>query len=167
MARNMQAGSCPSRGFTYIGILLAVAFLGIALSAVGTVWVTAARREREQQLLFAGDAYRAAIASYYSSGPVAHQLPQNLQDLLDDPRSQRTRRHLRTLYPDPMTGSVDWVLVRDPDGGIFGVSSPASAVPMKRAGFSAEDAGFEDAECYCDWRFEFHPARRGLRVRKP
>src|SRR3982074_2070613 len=55
-------------GFTYIGLLIAVVVLGIALSAVGTVWRTQAQREREQELLFIGHEFQRAIAAYYRAG---------------------------------------------------------------------------------------------------
>lgn len=153
MGRSSRTGSA---GFTYLGILLAVAFLGIALAAVGTVWTTTLRREREAQLLFVGDAFRLAIASYYASG---RQLPQELDDLVEDKRTPLPRRHLRRIYLDPMTGRADWQLLRDPDGGIFGVASSSQRAPLKRANFSPEDAQFEKAACYCEWRFEFSARR--------
>jgi type II secretory pathway pseudopilin PulG len=151
-----------SRGFTYLGVLLAIALLGIALAAVGTTWTTVVQRERETQLLFAGDAFRAAIASYYTSGP-APRLPQTLGELVQDERQPVPRRHLRRIYLDPMTGGSDWELLRDPDGGIYGVASRSQRAPMKRANFSDEDAAFAAADHYCDWRFEFSPVRRARR----
>jgi type II secretory pathway pseudopilin PulG len=141
-------------GFTYLAILLAVAFLGIGLAAVGAVWATAAQRNREQQLLFVGEAYRTAIGSYYRQG---HRYPQELQELIEDERTGVVRRHLRRLYPDPMTGQPDWELIRDPDGGITGVASISMQPPIKRANFPLYEADFADADCYCSWRFQYVP----------
>ena len=175
MARSSQTGNAcrrarvfrrSARGFTFLWVLLAVAFLGIALAAVGTMWATVAQRDREAQLLFVGDAYRNAIASYYNSGPVAHQLPRDLEDLVDDRRLPQPRRHLRRLYADPMTGRTDWQLSRDPDGGIFGVSSTSQRAPFKRSNFSAQDGQFEGTECLCDWKFEFTPSRAAVKRRR-
>ncbi len=114
MARNSRPGSpavrprpaFPGRagGFTYLGILLAVAFLGIALAAVGTVWATAVQRDREAELLFVGKAYRDAIRSYYLIGSGAARYPDDIQDLIEDHRFPDVRRHLRRIYADPMTG---------------------------------------------------------------
>jgi type II secretory pathway pseudopilin PulG len=146
------------RGFTYIAILLAVAFLGIGLAAIGSVWATTAQREREAQLLFIGDAYRHAIASYYRAG---QRYPQELSELIEDTRSGVVRRHLRRIYADPMTGQADWELIRNPDGGIAGVVSTSIAVPIKRANFANEDSSFVDSQCYCDWRFQYTPPARG------
>jgi len=157
----MRAGNVrAARGFTYLVILLTLALLSIGLAAVGTVWSTTMQRERETQLLFVGHAYRDAIASYYSSGPAAHQLPRELADLVQDERSPLVRRHLRRVYPDPFTGQADWELLRDPDGGIYGVASHSSRQPLKRANFDDEDESSAGAECYCAWRFEFSPAQR-------
>jgi len=171
MGRSLQTGSLArraqacrgARGFTYLGILLAIALLGIVLTAVGTMWSTVARRERETQLLFVGHAFREAIASNYASGPAAHQLPQELEDLLQDERQPLPRRYLRQIYLDPMTGRADWQLLRDPDGGIYGVTSSSQHAPLKRANFSDEDTDFTGSDCYCNWRFEFVPSHRLLR----
>lgn len=157
MARSSRNGSA---GFTYLGVLLAVALMGIALGAIGTVWATSLQREREAQLLFVGDAFRRAIASYYASG---RKLPQELDDMVEDKRVPLPRRHLRRIYVDPMTGRADWQLLRDPDGGIFGVASSSKRGPLKRAKFASEDAQFEGAECYCDWKFELSATRGGGR----
>lgn len=154
------------RGFTYLGVLLAIALMGVALSAAGTLWSFSARRDRETRLLFVGDQYRSAIAQFYASGPGAHRYPQALEELVQDPRSPEPRRFLRKLYADPMTGQLDWTLLRDPDGGIYGVASNASGAPLKRANFRSPDEKFSGAECYCDWKFEYVPARGTQRPRQ-
>jgi hypothetical protein len=53
-------GAANAAGFTYIGLLIAVVILGVALSAVGMVWRTQMQREREQELLYIGRDFRAA-----------------------------------------------------------------------------------------------------------
>jgi type II secretory pathway pseudopilin PulG len=50
------------RGFTYVGLLLAVALAGVALAAAGMLWSTTAKRDKEAELLFVGDQFRRAIA---------------------------------------------------------------------------------------------------------
>lgn len=146
-----------SSGFTYIGILLAVAILSISLAAAGTVWSTVAQRDREAELLFVGEAYRTAIEHYFRQGG---QLPHELEDLIEDDRAPTVRRYLRRLYADPVTGQFDWEIIRSADGSITGVHSASMKSPIKRANFSAREETFEDAECYCDWRFEFDPPVR-------
>jgi type II secretory pathway pseudopilin PulG len=143
-----------ARGFTYLGILLAVAFIGIALAAIATVWSLTAQRERETELLFIGDQYREAIARYYAASPQGiREYPRTLEDLVEDRRWPEALRHLRRVYADPITGEADWDLLRLPDGGIYGVASRSRATPLKRARFPVADAAFTEAECYCDWKF--------------
>jgi type II secretory pathway pseudopilin PulG len=154
-------GPAGAAGFTYIGLLIAVVILGISLSAVGTVWRTQAQREREQELLFIGREFRTAIAAYYRAG--GHQFPQDISDLLEDKRWPEPRHFLRRLYVDPMTGSQDWTVLRTDMLGITGIASSSSAEPLKKKGFPLDEAAFEDAACYCDWKFVYVP--RNLRRR--
>jgi len=143
-------------GFTYIGILLAMALFGVALGATGELWRTAAQREREQELLFVGSQFRNAFLSYYGGTPAGKpRYPRVLEDLLEDTRFPVPRRHLRRIYADPMTGKADWAIVDAPGGGIAGVHSRSEAKPLKTGNFAAQDAKFEGAEHYSDWKFVF------------
>ena len=45
-------------GFTYIGLLLLIAFMGISLAATGVVWSKVQQRQKERQLLFSGNQFR-------------------------------------------------------------------------------------------------------------
>ena len=159
MVRQVALRRCGA-GFTYFGVLLLVAMLGAGLSLAGEVWQTAALREREAELLHVGSEYRAAIARYYLT--VQRQYPRALADLIRDPRQPGVVRHLRRLYPDPITGRDEWGLVRAPDGGIAGVYSLSEEKPIKIAGFSVPDREFEGKEKYADWKFMFalSPATR-------
>lgn len=145
-------------GFTYSAVLAAIAIIGLWLASTGTLWSEVTRREREQQLLWVGEQYRRAIESYLRSSPgAARRYPQSLEDLLKDPRQLATKRHLRRLYRDPITGSPDWGLVRDRDGGIMGVYSKSQAEPLKSGNFSVADAGFAGARRHSEWRFVAAP----------
>lgn len=144
----------PQAGFTYVGLLFAVVILGLMLTAASRVWSLSEQRERETQLLFIGDEFRAAIAGYFAFG---HRYPQSLQELLDDQRSPVPRRYLRRLYHDPMTGDMDWTLLPAPGGGIMGVASKSKRAPIKRARFKLVDFAFEGADCYCLWQFIYQP----------
>lgn len=152
-------------GFTYIGILFAVAIIGIGLAGIGTVWRTTVQREREQELLFIGHEFRRAIARYYAAGGGGYRYPQTLEELLNDDRFPEPRHHLRRLYVDPMTGLADWEFVRTAEGGIMGVHSASQGKPIKQANFDIADSTFELAESYCDWQFIYTP-KRGT-VRRP
>jgi type II secretory pathway pseudopilin PulG len=140
------------RGFTYLGVLFTVAILGGGLALTGEVWDTQAKREKEVELLFVGHQYRKAIERYYLSGP-QRRYPPALEDLLKDPRRPGAERYLRKLYPDPITGKNEWGLIKAPDGGIWGVYSVSTEKPIKVAGFKLQDAGFERAQTYADWKF--------------
>jgi type II secretory pathway pseudopilin PulG len=149
-------------GFTYIAVLMAIAVLGIGLAAVGEIWSTRIRRDREEELLYVGQEIRLAIQHYYlSAGGGTHQLPRSLQDLLTDERSVVPQHYLRRLYRDPMTGEADWQLLLTDDGGIYGVYSSSQAQPIKRANFRVGETSFVDAQCYCEWKFAFRMRGRG------
>lgn len=137
------------RGFTYVGLLIAIAIIGAGLAAVGQVWHTTLRHEREKELLFAGDQFRLAINRYFKANG---RYPSRLEDLLLDDRSQTIRRHLRKMYIDPMTGLAEWGVVKS-DNVIVGVYSLSEDEPLKKATFAARDADFENKNKYSEWIF--------------
>jgi len=146
----------PAAGFTYLTILFIVAIMGVGLALAGEVWHTASAREKEAALLHAGEQYRKAIERYVLAGP--RQYPRELADLLKDPRKPGTERYLRRLYPDPVTNSDDWGIVRSPDGGVMGVYSRSEDKPLKEARFAPAQSAFEGAQKYSDWKFVYTPA---------
>lgn len=143
------------RGFTYVGLLLLVAMTAAGLAAAGSLWSIDSRREKEAELLFVGAQFTAAIAAYRDRTPAGQQqrFPPRLEDLLDDKRWPTTRRHLRRIFVDPMTGTAEWGIVAAPGGGIMGVYSLAEGTPLKRDGFPEDFADFVTATSYRDWRF--------------
>jgi type II secretory pathway pseudopilin PulG len=151
----MRAQYCRQRGFSYFTVLLVIAILSGGLALTGEVWSTAAQREKEIELLHIGQQYRRAIERYYLNGP--KQYPRALADLIKDPRKPAPERYLRQLYPDPVTGSAEWGIVKAPDGGVMGVHSLSDKEPLKRVGFRVRDAAFENAKTYADWRFLYAP----------
>jgi len=154
-------GTAGQGGFTYIGLLFAIAILGITLATIGVVWSTQIRRDKEAELLYIGNQYRAAIGRYLNSGG---QYPLELADLVEDRRYPVARRYLRRIYPDPMTNGVDWERIVAPQGGIMGVASRSQAKPIKVAGFDGGNVAFEKAETYNDWKFIYSP--RNARFRR-
>lgn len=147
-ARRRQEGAL------LLGLLLFLLVTSLVASALVQNQFTSAQRLREEQLLFVGDQYRRAITSYYNTiQPGGHrQLPQRLEQLVRDERTPRPVQHLRRLYPDPMTGRMDWDLVTA-SGGISGVRSSSKSAPLRKSGFNAEDSGFASANSYNDWIF--------------
>ena len=157
--RGLSLFSIRQRGFTYLAVLITVATLGGALGAAATVHSQQAQREKEAELLFVGDQYRQAIASYYERTPGgAKRYPQKLEDLLEDRRSPVPQRHLRRLYPDPMTGK-EMAPLEAPMGGIMGVSSPSEAAPIKTGNFRPRDKSLaaDGITKYSEWKFAYSP----------
>jgi type II secretory pathway pseudopilin PulG len=145
------------RGFTYLGMLIIVALMGTGLVAFGELYSHAAQREKERELLFIGEQFRDAVASYYNKSPGAKVYPKKLEDLLEDKRFPMPQRHLRRVYRDPMTGSQEWGLVEAPGGGFMGVHSLSEETPIKSGNFSVKGQEFEGAEHYTKWMFTYSP----------
>lgn len=159
------ASRARQAGFTYIGLLVAVTVLGVGLAATGQMWSTSAAREKERELLFVGNQFRNAIMSYHAATPAGQvRYPRSLENLVEDHRLPVARRHLRRVYPDPITGQDKWGLIPSPDGGIAGVFSLSDKAPIKKAGFASADSAFQRAGRYSDWKFVYVPLidRRNL-----
>ena len=147
---------CTSKqqGFTYVLVLAAVLVVGVLAGKAARLTTVVMQAEREEELIFRGQAYQRAIRSFYESRDGFQRYPQSLEDLTRDPRFIH-RRHLRALYEDPLGG--DWLVIPAPDGGIMGVASSSEASPRKAANFPAGLEMFEEAESYQDWTFVFTP----------
>lgn len=109
-------------GFTFLGLILAVALLSLGLSVASEVWFTTAHGQRSEQSQWVAQEFVRAIGSYYLSGPAGvKHFPKQLQDLVEDNRSGTVRRHLRQIYLNPYTGRGEWELVPASGGGFSGV----------------------------------------------
>ena len=141
-------------GVVLLALLIAPALGGIALMASADVESVARQRAREQELLFIGDQYRKAILRYYMGAPAGMRrtLPAKLEDLLEDDRFPKPVHHLRRLYPDPITGSPEWGLLRAADR-IAGVYSLSEKQPLKQAGFEPTYQQFSGKAAYREWLF--------------
>ena len=82
------------------------AAIAAGLAATARPWSMQQQRAREAELLFIGQQFQRAIASYYRAGP-SPAFPRS-----PTPCSRTAApfmlRHLRRLYRDPLTGSADW-----------------------------------------------------------
>lgn len=149
-------GRRATAGFTYMGLLVFITLISIGLSATGVVFHQQSRREKEQQLLFAGNEIRQAIGAYYEQSPGGQkQFPQSLDDLLLDRRYAGVQRYLRRIYVEPLSGTKEWVPIRAPDGGIMGVHSAASGQPLKTNRFPPDYEIFKDKTSYAEWTFQY------------
>jgi type II secretory pathway pseudopilin PulG len=141
-------------GFTLVGALILCAFMGAGALAYGELASHNLEREKEAELLFRGNAYRQAIESYYRHG---ERYPQTLAELVEDKRHPMPVRHIRKLYPDPITGHEHWGTLEAPGGGIMGVYSKSEAPPRKSGNFRLVNKTFADAKRYMDWQFFYQP----------
>jgi len=153
-------------GFTYLSVLFLVFLLLLSLGAASEHIYTIGKREREAELLFVGEQYRNAIASYYYNSPTGiRQLPQTLESLISDTRSINKCRHLRKLYYDPITGNSEWGLVKTPQGEIVGVYSLSNESilttinnrTLVQSSNLAENSVSSAPAVYSDWKFIFKP----------
>lgn len=148
MGRRMRPGE-PQRnegGYAYLLLLVGVAVIGAASGAAVEIGATEARRNAERHLLAIGGDVQDALLSHSTA-------PKELGDLLKDQRVPGLKRHLRRIPIDPLTGNANWGLVRNEQGGIVGVYSLAKGTPIKRTGFEARWAHFEQASTYQTWVF--------------
>ena len=152
MARQTHS----QHGFTYLILLLAMTLLALATQGVMTYASQQTQREQEADLIRIGETYQRAIAAYYESSPgKTKQWPRQLQDLLEDRRHVSTKRHLRSLYPDPVTRS-EWGLLYAADGGIAGVHSKSDKPAISTRGIPAT-ASPRSSPRYSDWHFVYQP----------
>ncbi|MET0983095.1 MAG: type II secretion system protein [Telluria sp.] len=142
-------------GFTYVGLVVFVAILGMVGAATLKVDGLLRRAQAEQELLEIGAAFSEALRSYAAATPQGFPpVPPTLQDLLKDPRFPGTRRHLRKIFVDPITGSTEWGVQYQGDKvGVLAVYSLSQAQPLKLANFDARFQNFENKERLSEWKF--------------
>ena len=145
-------------GFSYIGLLLVIALIGAFATASLSVGAVMQRRSAEDELLFIGSEFQQAFKTYYEATPNGSRpYPNQLSDLVRDPRSTSPRRHLRKIFVDPLTTSAEWGTVAAPGGGIAGIYSLSHETPIRVAGFDDEFSAFEGQSKYSDWVFTYVP----------
>ncbi|MDM7948583.1 type II secretion system protein [Hydrogenophaga sp.] len=140
------------RGVGFLMVLLAVAAIGFSLAGAGQVQHTLVWRDKEAQLLFIGQQFRAALASYRDRSPVGTPTaPTSLDALLEDQRFPQPVHHLRRRWRDPMTNTDDWGLLMA-DGRIVGVHSRSTREPLRTA-FDSANASLAGLGSYDQWVF--------------
>ena len=165
VARRRQGES----GFTYVGLVVFVAILGMVGAATLKVDALLRRAQAEQELLEIGAAYSEALRSYAAATPPGFpRLPPTLQDLLKDPRFPGTRRHLRKIFVDPITGSLEWgVLYQGDKVGVLALYSLSQARPLKLANFDPRFHNFENKAHLSDWKFSAAGERAAVAPAEP
>jgi type II secretory pathway pseudopilin PulG len=104
-----------ARGYAMVALLVALSVMAVLLSAALPVFQTAARRERETELVFRGQQYARAVGLFQRKN--ANALPPDLDVLLD-------QKYLRKKYKDPITGG---------DFQLLGPGSPELAEVLNSA----------------------------------
>jgi type II secretory pathway pseudopilin PulG len=146
------------QGFALIALLIFVLIVGVVASFAIELGSVAHRRQSEQQLLYIGGEYQHALQRYYDATPPGRSpFPDRLEDLLLDPRYPDTRRYLRRVFSDPISGRANWVIVQASSGGILGIHSRSEETPIKLKGFELQFKQFETAKTYQDWIFYSYP----------
>ncbi|MFK3738608.1 type II secretion system protein [Massilia sp. TN1-12] len=144
-------------GFTYLGLIVTLAIIGLVGAATLKVEALLRRAAAEQELLETGAAFSAALKSYADATPRGQPTqPPSLKDLLKDPRFPGVRRHLRKMFVDPVTGKAEWGIVWANPGnetGVLAVYSLSQAQPLKQANFDARFANLEGKEHLSEWKF--------------
>jgi type II secretory pathway pseudopilin PulG len=144
------------RGFTYLGLLILLAIMGLVSATTLRVGTLMQRRVAEQELLEKGLALTRALESYaQATKPGQSPAPRSIEDLLRDPRSPRALvRHLRHMEIDPMTGRSDWAVVLGPDGrSIIGFHSLSEEKAVKTDDFPPPFDDFDGKLYYKEWLF--------------
>jgi len=156
-------------GFTFLGILLFVVLLGIASMATLGAADAIAQRAAEDELLQIGEEFNQAFLSYFNRSPAGvRHFPLELEELVRDPRFPGEVRHLRKIYPDPLSGRNEWGLVKSPQGEIIGVFSLAEGKPIRQIDLLADPAMLPPQSApaapplkrYSEWVFGYYTALR-------
>lgn len=144
-----------SGGFTYLSLIVLVAIIGLVTATTLKLGSVLQRARAEQELLRIGAEFSDALQSYADATPAGKpSQPASLKDLLRDPRFPTTRRHLRKIYADPMTGRAEWGIVYLAEKvGVIGIYSLSDAKPVKIGNFPARFTGFDGKEKISDWKF--------------
>ena len=148
----------PARGFTYISVIILVAIIGLVAATTIRLGATMRRAAAERELLYIGEQFSDALKSYAAATPQGQpQQPPTLKELLKDPRFPGTRRHLRKVFVDPMTGKPEWGIVYMGDKlGVLGIYSLSTAEPIKVSNFPSRFQAFEGKRKISDWVFTFN-----------
>lgn len=142
-------------GFTYLGLIILVAIIGLVGAAGAKFGAILQRRAAEQALLDIGAQFSDALRSYADATPAGQPTqPPSLKELLKDPRFPVIHRHLRKLFVDPVTGKAEWGVVYVANQvGVLSVYSLSNAKPIKQGNFDARFPDFDGKAHLSDWRF--------------
>ncbi len=108
-----RRGRQSERGYTLAALLVIVTILAMVLAyTIPEQWSRVIKREREIHTIWVMKQYARGIQEFQKKRGT---YPVSLEQLTE----QKNPRIIRQLYPNPLTGELDWVLVP------FGTRSPA------------------------------------------
>lgn len=155
--RAMPIGDCGQKGAAFVWALVTLFIITLGIGRLLETQSMQNQRLQEDELLWVGEQYRAAIERYYKASPgEVKQMPRSVDDLLIDTRLLTLTRHLRYAYPDPVMKEA-FEEIRDSQGFLIGVRSRSMARPIKIANFPARYRHFDGAGTYNNWEFIFLP----------
>ncbi len=146
--------SVDQHGVTYVILMFSVVVIGISVTVAAKQWKTMVQRELEADLLARGIEIQRAIQVYSATKQKGRVIPCEIYPRSLEELTKRPRPFLRKAYQDPIMRG-EWEYVRGPKGGIKGVRSRSTAVPIKQGAFPPDVGHFEGSSSYRDWKFEF------------
>jgi type II secretory pathway pseudopilin PulG len=122
--RHRTSSQRGEQGIAMVALLVALTVMGVMLSVALPAWTTAARREKEAELVFRGEQYARAISLFQRK--YGNASPPTVDILV-------TEHFLRKKWVDPITGG-DFELL----GAGSGIQGSATPSPLQggRAGAS-------------------------------
>jgi type II secretory pathway pseudopilin PulG len=149
--QGCRADHPGQRGYAMAALLVGLSVMSVMMAAALPVWSHAARREREEELIWRGEQYKRAIMLFQRK--FANTFPPNLDILVE-------QKFLRKKYKDPITGEDFQIIpvggnLAGPGGpgaggfgnqpGAGGFGSPQSqqgAGGQQQGGFGQKPSGF-------------------------
>ena len=111
---------CYNKGFTLIELLVVMAIIAMLLSLTMPRYFHSVDKSKEAALHADLSGFRDAIDKYYADN---EKYPDSLEDLV-------TKKYIRDIPPDPITGSTLTWLIIAPEGSVKGkVYNVRSAAP--------------------------------------
>jgi type II secretory pathway pseudopilin PulG len=141
-------------GFSYLTVMIALTFMGIAMTVAARQWKTMVQRELEADLLAKGIEIQTALALYSTNAKAGRVLPGEVYPQALAELTRLPRPFLRKVYLDPVERG-EWELLRSPAGGIMGVRSKSRQKPIKQGNFPLAVRHFEGKSTYFDWLFQY------------
>lgn len=150
-----RRGLAGSAGFTYLSLIILLAVISLLTVSTLKLGAVLQRSKAEQELLEIGAAFSDALRSYADATPPGQPpQPPSLKELLKDPRFPGTRRHLRKIFVDPMTGQAEWgITYLGEKTGVIAIYSLSNTKPIKVGNFPPRYSDFGDKSRISEWKF--------------